>query len=118
MWWRRDDADEPPLLLEAGQRPDPANQPIKPIPEQVVAVIGDVDQSAQEAGDQWQKAQLTIDDDGESQRQKWNFLNPQNWFNREEATSDELSQDEETAGLKLFSRLSSFKIRKTKDGDQ
>jgi hypothetical protein len=118
LWWRRDAADEPPFLLEAGQSTGAADHPAEPIPEQVVAVIGASDQSAQEAGAQWQEAQLTVDDDGEGQRRRWDFLNPQNWFSREEATSNEPSEDDEACGLKIFSRLSSFKTRQAKSGNE
>ena len=101
LWWRRDAAD----------------QMTEPIPEQVVAVIGAVDQSAQESQEQWQEAQLRVDNDVEAQRGVWRFLNPQPWFSREEALSDEPSPDIEEADLSVFSRLSSFKARRT-DGDQ
>jgi len=101
LWWRRDAAD----------------QMTEPIPEQVVAVIGAVDQSAQESQEQWQEAQLRVDNDVEAQRGVWRFLNPQHWFSREEALSDEPSPDIEEADLSVFSRLSSFKARRT-DGDQ
>jgi hypothetical protein len=117
LWWRRDAADEPPFLLEERQRTDAADQMTEPIPEQVVAVIGALDQSAQESQEQWQEAQLRVDDDVDAQRGVWRFLNPQRWFGREDALSDEPSPDMEEADLGVFSRLSSFKARRT-DGDK
>jgi hypothetical protein len=115
MWWRRGEADEPPFLLEAGQRPDTTDQMTDPIPEQVVAVIGAVDQSAQESHDQWQEAQLRVDDDVETPRGVWQLLNPQNWFSREDAIADEPSEDVQGSELSMFSRLSSFKTRRSDD---
>jgi hypothetical protein len=101
LWWRRDAAD----------------QMTEPMPEQVVAVIGAVDQSAQESQEQWQEAQLRVDDDVDAQRGVWHFLNPQHWFGREDAVLDEPSPDIEAADFSVFSRLSSFKARRT-DGDK